>query len=140
MTLRPLVLALPLLACFAAPAAHADADPASLYDLKWEAPSKLAKGAGGTLVVKIAPHKEAHVSKEAPTGLKLSAPEGLSLSKTSAKNPDVKWAGEVASFEVPFTAVQPGAHKIDASVNFVVCVEQACHMQKRTASLPVAVQ
>ena len=115
-------------------------DPASLYDVAFEATGQVAKGAQGRVKVRITPKTGAHVSADAPNKLSLKAPAGLSLAKAKADKSDMKFTGLVAAFDVPFTAVASGSATIDAKLNFYICTDTTCTPQERTASLAVNVQ
>lgn len=122
------------------PAARADDDAAKLYDLDMQAPAKVAKGAQGTVTVKITPHKGAEIHKEAPVSLSLAASEQLALSKAKLGRGEMKLDGGNASFAVPFTAVAAGKTSIEATLRFYICTDKTCAQQERKASLPVTVQ
>ena len=135
-----LLLPLLSLACIsvAGPAA-AEQDAASLYDLKFEATPKVAKGAEGRVVVKVLPHKGAEIHKEAPASLELSSTPELAFPKAKATRADLKMDGTKATFELPFVGNAPGKFDVKARLNFVICTDKACTFQTRTESLPVTV-
>lgn len=114
-------------------------DPASLYELAFETTAKVDKGAQGKVAVRIKPKPGAHVNADAPTSLSLKAPAGLALAKAKADKSDMRFTGQVAAFEVPFTAVASGSATIDAKLKFYICTDQTCTPQERTASLAVNV-
>ena len=72
-----------------------------------------------------------HFNKDFPTSLKLTAPEGVTLSKDKLKIADASAFGEKAfSFPVKATASKAGKHKIQGTLKFAVCIESTCSMMK----------
>jgi hypothetical protein len=127
------------IACLA-PAARAETEPESLYDLKAEATPKLAKGAKGVVSVQVAPRRGAHVKAETPFDAHLVAPAIVTLAKADVARADVTYNSDGARFAVPFTAVGTGSSSIEMSLVFVVCTDQSCFRVKKTALLPVTVR
>lgn len=119
--------------------AESTVDPASLYEVSFGASERVTKGEKGRVTVRIQPKSGAHVSAEAPASLTLVSGPGLSIAREKSGKADLKFAGDNASFEVPFTASASGKSTIDASLRFYICTEQACTQQDRKASLTVAV-
>ena len=124
-----------------APVARAETsvDPSSLYEVSFGASERVTKGEKGRVTVRIQPKAGAHVSAEAPASLTLVANQGLTVAREKSGKADLKFTGDIASFEVPFTASASGKATIDASLRFYICTEQACTQQDRKASLTVAV-
>ena len=119
--------------------AESTVDPASLYEVSFDASQRVAKGEKGRVAVRIQPKSGAHVSAEAPASLTLVASQGITVAREKSGKADLKFTGDTASFEVPFTADASGKASIDAALRFYICTEQACTMQERKASLTVAV-
>jgi hypothetical protein len=117
----------------------ADVDPATLYDLKFEATPKVALNSEGKVVAKITPRKGAEIHKEAPATMYLRGSPQLAFPKRYASKPDLKMSGTSASFELPFRGQAPGKFEVTADLHFVICTEKACTFQDRHATLPVTV-
>ncbi len=117
----------------------ADPDPATLYDLKFEATSKVALRSEGKVVVKITPRKGAEIHKEAPATLHVRGSPQLAFPKPYASKADLKMSGTAASFELPFRGQAPGKFEVIADLHFVICTEKSCTFQDRHAALPVTV-
>lgn len=115
-------------------------DASKLYDVAFEATSKVAKGQQGTVRLRITPKNGAELHKEAPISLALKGPENVSLSKARVGRAELKMDGHNGSFEVPFTASTAGKGAIDGNLSFYICTEKICERQVRQFSAPVEVQ
>jgi hypothetical protein len=133
-------LAVGIAALAFAPLARAADDPAKLYDLTIEATPKVAKGAAGSVSVRIVAKGGGELHADTPIKLELSGPKNLALAKDKFTRADVKIVGDATTLEAPFTASDKGKGAIDAKLSFFVCTDKMCARQERTASLPVEVK
>jgi hypothetical protein len=124
---------------FAVSAASAARAEEKLYEIKKTEP-KVAVGAKGAASVTIASRAGWHLNAEAPITLSLTAPAGVTLTKTKLERGDLAASTQAtARFDVPFGASEPGAKVISAEARFVLCQEQACKPVKETLSLNIDV-
>jgi hypothetical protein len=135
---------LPWLLAFALFAPNARAEVAdgtsSLYDIKVTATPRLRKGAKGSVLLSVVPRRGAHIKSSTPFEARLKGPDFIALEKTTLVNSDVKYAGDSARVEVPFTAVSPGSASIEVSVEFVVCTDVNCFRMNVPVMAPVKVR
>jgi hypothetical protein len=126
---------------FVAPSlARADEDPTKLYDLSVKAPAKVAKGGTGTLTVRITPKGAGELHNDTPLSLAVTPSANVSFEKPKYARTDAKVTAKETSFEVPFTAKEKGAGKIESKVVFFICTSQLCARQERTETVNVAVE
>ena len=124
---------------FAVSAASTARAEEKLYEIKKTEP-KVAVGAKGAASVTIASKAGWHLNAEAPITLSLTAPAGVTLTKTKLQRADLAASTEAsARFDVPFDASEAGAKVIAAEARFVLCQEQACKPVKETLSLNIDV-
>ena len=120
--------------------ARADEDPAKLYELSVKAPVKVAKGGTGTLTVRITPKGAGELHNDTPLSVAITPSANVSFEKLKYTRPDAKVSAKETSFEVPFTAKEKGAGKIEAKAVFFICTSQLCARQERTETVNVAVE
>ncbi len=102
--------------------------------------AKVAVGAKSTTSVTIATKNGWHVNAEAPITLSLTAPAGITLSKTKLARADLAASTkESARFDVAFEAAEVGPKAISAEAHFVICQETACKPVKETLTLNIDV-
>jgi hypothetical protein len=138
-------LSLPLLAAalaLAAPSARADgkvAPDGKLYEVQKSEP-KVAVGAKSTASLTIAAKSGWHLNAEAPFTISLTAPTGLTLSKTKLGRADLAHSTQdQARFDIAFEATDPGTKVLTGEARFVLCQEQACKPVKETVSFNIEV-
>jgi len=110
-----------------------------LYEIKKTEP-KVAVGARGAVSVTIAAKSGWHLNAEAPISLALTAPAGVTVTKTKLGRSDLAASTEQsARFDVPFEASEAGAKVLAVEARFVLCQAQACKPVKETLSLNIDV-
>ena len=123
-----------------ATASDAKQEASKLYDVAFEATPSVAKGAQGTVTLRILPKNGGELHKEAPIGLKLKGPANVALRKAKVGRPELEMDGLNGSFEVPFTGSAAGKGAIEGDLSFYICTEKVCLRQEHQSSLPVAVE
>jgi hypothetical protein len=133
-----LTFAASLLAASALLASTAHAEE-KLYEIKKTEP-KVAVGAKGAASITIATRAGWHLNGEAPISLSLTAPSGVTLTKTKLGRSDLATSTQQsARFDVAFDASEAGTKVIAAEARFVLCQEQACKPVKEMLSLNIDV-
>lgn len=143
--MKRLALSLALVAALAASAGEPPAAPGAGqdgYTLDTSGSStSLRVGEKGRLALAIHPQAPWHVDPRAPLTIKLEAPAGLSLEKSSLARKDaLDPKAEVPRFETAVTGVAAGAQQASARLKFFLCREAICEMRTRTLAIPVTVK
>lgn len=133
MRLAALILALSV------PALAATDEATAAWSLDTGKPVKVKRGAAGKAHLEIIPRADAHVSPDAPIGLTVTAPDGVTLEKAKLGRADSKpTAKNGVQFDVPFTAEKSG--EIKGKLNFFICTEKLCERQTKELALAVVVE
>jgi hypothetical protein len=94
----------------------------------------------GRFVLQIEPRGEFHINMEYPVEIAVTGTDGTTFPKANLLKPDAAEFGEKkARFEVPFTALAAGDHKVNCNVKFAVCTEENCVPDERNLTLALAV-
>lgn len=111
----------------------------SLYDVK-KADTKATVGVKAITSVTIQGKNGWHVNEEAPVNVKLTPDPGVAVEKTRLTKNDLKErTNDRASFDVAFTASQPGRRTINGEASFVMCQATACKPVKEKFALALDV-
>lgn len=101
---------------------------------------EVALGASGTLRIHIAGRTPWHVNEEYPTNVVVGAHRGLQVDQTEFEKADAtEYGAERVLFSVPFSGAAVGEHRVEMTVDFAVCTDEACVPEERRLMLPVSV-
>lgn len=111
-----------------------------------DAPADAKAGAEATAKITVTPATGYHVNTEFPTKLTLTAPDGVTLSKTEWKmGGPSKDKGDADVFEeqqlllgIKLTAAKSGSYTINGTFKFAVCDKDSCRPKKETIAIQVA--
>src|SRR5579859_1363611 len=93
------------------------------------------KATPAKVTVHIAPAAGYHMNKEYPTTAKITPPTGVAVEKTLVK---VEETG--ATFEIPYTASEPGKKVLAGDLRFAVCTATTCDPKREALSITVEVK
>lgn len=100
-----------------------------------------AAGELGQFAISLTPKGEYHVNEEYPISVELTAPDGVSLAKSTLERDDCAEFGEdAARFDVPFTPGSAGEHTVQAKISFAVCTPENCVPDERTLAVLLPVE
>ena len=111
------------------------------FELRAQAEPQYAVDSDATFAIALTTRAGWHVNEDYPLSVKLTSPEGVEIARDEfTKDDATEFGEEAARFQVPFRAVQPGEHRVEANVDFAVCTPETCVPEERTLSfiLPVA--
>lgn len=125
-----------------AAAAHAEppAIPGSKPFTVTAAAVTAKRGAPATAKVVFKPAGGFHLNKDFPTSLKLQAPTGVTMARTSFNQADAQLSDNEGVFAIALTPNEPGKKVITGTLNFAVCTDNTCNPQKSPVSIEVNVQ
>jgi len=96
-------------------------------------------GAEATAQISVTPASGYHVSVDFPTELKLEAPAGVKLAKTTFSKTEIdKLSEQGLQIAVKATADKAGAYEIKGCFKFGVCDKESCHPKKQPIAIQVA--
>ena len=110
--------------------------PDPSFELALVAPAAVAAAAPATARLVVHPGPGMKMNVDFPTGLTLTPPAGVTLSKTSLVVADAeKFDTKELAFAVTMSAAAPGEYKVPGIFKFAVCDEGACYPKKRAVEL-----
>ena len=102
-------------------------DPRSLYDVKLEAPEKIAAGESATFTLAIRPKEGAEVKPQTPLRATLESRGAIRAEKDRLGYADhVRVEGKGPVFEIPVRGEQVGEGELDVDLDFYVCIAELC--------------
>ena len=102
-------------------------------------PDALAPGESAVVALEVRAPAGAHLSSGAPTRASLVATNLRLAESQLAREGEAKGADRVR-FDVPVTAMAPGAASLAATVTLFVCTQRSCEREELTASVSLTVR
>lgn len=121
--------------------AGAELDPKAHYRIEAKAPTSLRAGSSAPLRIAIVPVNGGEIKAETPLRITLTTQGPLQVEKSELRYADkagLEQGGPV--FEVPVSALEAGAGKVDVDMSFFVCIAEACLRTTEQLAFDVAVQ
>ncbi|MFT3712268.1 MAG: hypothetical protein QM817_31875 [Archangium sp.] len=120
---------------------------ANPFSLSIAAKGAVAAGQGGSALINVAAKDGFHVNPDYPVAFKVTPSSTVKFSgdrvplTASKKTPCAEKAEDscAAEFELPFTAQEAGAAKLDGIIAFSVCSAEKCLIQKEPLTLALTV-
>ncbi len=109
------------------------------YELKIETPEAQA-GQESKVTVRVVPKEPWHMNLDFPTSLKVSAPDGVALTKADLKKGDAQLDEKACQFDVAFTPSAAGDQSFSGKFKFAVCQDEACSPVTEDIEFKVAVK
>ncbi|MEM6296446.1 MAG: hypothetical protein AAGA54_34585 [Myxococcota bacterium] len=109
------------------------------YELKIETP-EAQSGQESKVTVRVVPKEPWHMNLDFPTSLKVSAPEGVALTKADLKKGDAQLDEKACQFDVAFTPSAAGEQSFSGKFKFAVCQDEACSPVTENIEFKVAVK
>ena len=111
------------------------------FELRAQAEPEYTVDSDSTFAIALTARAGWHVNEDYPISVKLTSPVAVEIPRDEfTKDDAAEFGEESARFQVPFRAVEPGEHRVEAKVDFAVCTPETCVPEERTLSfvLPVA--
>lgn len=121
--------------------AGGELDPKAHYRVEAEAPATLQAGRSAPLRIAIVPMDGGEIKEETPLRITLSTQGPLQVEKRELRYADkagLEQGGPV--FEIPVSALEAGAGKVDVDMSFFVCIAEACLRTTEQLAFDVTVQ